>query len=211
VGMAFLVSKDGFFITAKHVLTLRGKIKNPKLFGVLFLKNKEPLILTVRNILLHDKADIALGLLDNISNQNSRNHIEPEDFHLCMVIPDEGEDVSTFAYSKDTNFLYNIYDLKINNEIKWAYGIVRKYYPNGRDSYLLPGPCVETSMTLEAGLSGGPVINKNGQIIGVNSTSFTGQEKDISYFTPINPIANISFETESEGKKTKTTLLDLVN
>ena len=137
--------------------------------------------------------------------------MEPEDFHLCMVIPDEGEEVSTFAYSKDTNFLYNIYDLKINNEIKWAYGIVRKYYPNGRDSYLLPGPCVETSMTLEAGLSGGPVINKNGQIIGVNSTSFTGQEKDISYFTPINPIANISFETESEGKKTKTTLLNLVN
>ena len=200
VGMAFLVSKDGFFITAKHVLTLRGKIKNPKLFGVLFIKDKRPYVLTIRNIILHEKADIALGLLENINHQNTECPIEHEGLNLCPVIPGVGEKVSTCSYYDDHNLVYADDDFELKDKIKWTFGTVRKYYPDGRDSYLLPGPCVETSITLNAGLSGGPVLNKKGEIIGVNSTSFTGQDKDISYFTPIIPILNLHFKIEVKGK-----------
>jgi S1-C subfamily serine protease len=99
--------------------------------------------------------------------------------------------------------------LSLNNEIKFAKGVARKYYPRGRDTYLLPGPCVETSISLEAGLSGGPVFDKNRHTIGVNSTSFIGYNENISYFTPISSIINHSFEMELKGQKINTKLLNI--
>jgi len=165
--------------------------------------------LTVRNLLLHDKADIALGFLEIPPGKKGGKLFEPKGLYLSLVIPGEGEEVSTCAYSDNPNSPHTYDKLKLGPLIKRAFGVVRKYYPEGRDAYLLPGPCVETSMTLKAGLSGGPVFNKNGYIIGVNSTSFTGLEKDISYFTPISPILTLPFAIEEEGKLINTTLLDM--
>jgi hypothetical protein len=188
---------------------LRGKIKNPELFGVIILKNNLPLILSIRNVLMHEKADIAIGLLLDIDRENLDLHVEKEKFRLSSVIPDKGEEISTCYFSEITNFYYDINNLNFKNDIKWTKGIIRKYYPKGRDTYLLPGPCVQTSISLKAGLSGGPVFHENRNLIGVNSTSFIGHNERISYFTPVSSIINLPFKVELKGKKINKKLQNL--
>lgn len=209
VGTAFLISENGLFITAKHVLTLRGKIKNPKLFGIYPANDHSVPKYPVKKVILSDDADIGLGILELKSNKKAkvfRLECKP---HLCSTIPSEGEVVSTCVYRDNSYFFRPSHKLKPKVEYKWEFGTVRKYYPDGRDSYLLPGPCVETQMTLRSGVSGGPIINNDGFIIGVNSTSFSGHDRDISYFSPIAPILNLPFEVENKSRIIKTTLREM--
>jgi hypothetical protein len=53
-----------------------------------------------------------------------------------------------------------------------ASGVVTEQYPTGRDSALLPWPCVEVDCPSVGGMSGGPAFDANGRCFGVLSTSF---------------------------------------
>jgi Trypsin-like peptidase domain len=46
-------------------------------------------------------------------------------------------------------------------------GLVTKQYPQGRDSFLMPWPCVEVSTVAWGGMSGGPVFDIFGRLIGL--------------------------------------------
>ena len=54
-------------------------------------------------------------------------------------------------------------------------GLVTELYLDGRGSHM-KGPCVEVAMNVVGGMSGGPVFNSAGKIVGVISSGFDGGE-----------------------------------
>jgi serine protease Do len=64
---------------------------------------------------------------------------------------------------------------------------------------------IQTDAPLNAGSSGGPLINLNGQVVGVNKAivSEGGGSIGISFATPINLIKEILPQLEKEGKVTR--------
>jgi len=52
-------------------------------------------------------------------------------------------------------------------------GLVTECFPNGRGERM-PSPCVEVDMETLGGMSGGPVFNEDGRLVGIVSSSFDG-------------------------------------
>lgn len=52
-------------------------------------------------------------------------------------------------------------------------GCVTATYPHGRGDHM-PASCVEVAMDTKGGMSGGPVVNVNGDLVGIVSSSYEG-------------------------------------
>lgn len=69
-------------------------------------------------------------------------------------------------------------------------GLVTNCFPHGRGERM-PSPCVEVDMETLGGMSGGPVFNEDGYIVGIVSSSFDGGP---SYITLIWDALRLSLE-----------------
>ncbi|EHV9588641.1 trypsin-like peptidase domain-containing protein [Vibrio vulnificus] len=67
-------------------------------------------------------------------------------------------------------------------------GLVTEQFSSGRGSYI-NGACIEVAMKSLGGMSGGPVFNEEGRVVGVISTCLEGQEDNLgpTYVTLIWP------------------------
>lgn len=70
-------------------------------------------------------------------------------------------------------------------------GLVTACFPSGRGERM-PAPCFEVDMETFGGMSGGPVVNSEGYIVGVVSTSFDGGP---SYITLIWDAMRLPFQS----------------
>ncbi|QDF96922.1 hypothetical protein CJ010_10470 [Azoarcus sp. DD4] len=52
-------------------------------------------------------------------------------------------------------------------------GVVTEAYPHGRGERM-PSACIEVAMDTKGGMSGGPVVNANGELVGIVSSSIDG-------------------------------------
>ena len=98
----------------------------------------------------------------------------------------------TYAYPKHANLILPDGTQQINFAPTYYDGHIKGYFPLGRDKVLLPGPCYQTSMAIQAGASGGPVFSPNGLVFGVNSTGYDGT--DVSFVSRIHEIFAISID-----------------
>lgn len=62
-----------------------------------------------------------------------------------------------------------------------AQGLVANRYIDGRDRVLLPGPCLEVAVGAKGGMSGGPVFDEAGALIGIVSSSNGDGPNDYSF------------------------------
>ena len=69
-------------------------------------------------------------------------------------------------------------------------GLVTACFPNGRGERM-PSPCIEVEMETIGGMSGGPVYNEDGRLVGVVSSSFDGGP---TYITLVWDAMRISIE-----------------
>ena len=89
-----------------------------------------------------------------------------------------------FKYDKE-------FSSPLTGDVFLSTGIVTQQFPHGRGG-LLPGPCVEIDCPALGGMSGGPVFDVNGLLVGILSTSFEGDGP--SYATLIWPCLPVKFK-----------------
>lgn len=136
-------------------------------------------------------------MLESLYDSNGKlipNNVLP----MSKINPKIGDEIKTFAYPKSKMFPEND-NVDIGEfSADWFTGKVVEYFPNGRDSTFLPSECFQTNVSIYGGASGGPMINKNGVVIGINSTGYEQEEdsteEPISFITPIKEAFNIKVQ-----------------
>ena len=73
-----------------------------------------------------------------------------------------------------------------------------------RNDMFFKGTCIQTNMQIKGGASGGPVFNKAGYVVGINSTGYDMPESEepISFITPIQKAFEIEYPLNlGKGKR----------
>jgi hypothetical protein len=196
IGSAFFIAVNGVLLTAKHVVFEKDHTPCEDLSILHFLPNGKILRRLVGRILAYNGTDLAFLFLSDVRDAQEAlvtNPVVP----ITEALPDIDEPLCTFGYPKSDNYTeVKNGTPKINLHLLFTEGRVVNYQENGTG--ILKHPCIQTSMHLDHGHSGGPVFNQQGGICAVNSTSFdvSGEEEPISFITPIAPIFDFSFEID---------------
>jgi S1-C subfamily serine protease len=191
IGTGFFISNNGLFATAKHVVHERGEVI-PALAGVQLLrKEKRVIVREAKKIVVHPKADVAIGFLFDREFAAGRAQIVNKFFALTRTLPGPGSKVVTMAFPK-TEVTTDQENFTLKFTTATLAGTVEEYHPKGRDSFMLPGRCFQTNMDISAGASGGPVAFGEGCVFGLNSTGWDG--------VPVGFISSVDdlFELEVE-------------
>ncbi len=66
-------------------------------------------------------------------------------------------------------------------------GVVTAQHLNGRDRVMLPNPCLEVELDIRGGMSGGAVVNRHGELVGIASSSVQDGER-LGFVSLLGPI-----------------------
>lgn len=207
IGTGFFITTNGLFVTARHVLLdaldQKGRQKYPiALFQ--FLDDNVYIPRPIVSCVYHSIADVTVGVAASVKWQGSplKNPI----LGLTLVPPNINARVATYAYPKHKNVLGEDGRQILALAPTFYDGDLVAYFPKGRDSVLLPGPCYQTSITVHGGASGGPVFDQNGEVFGINSTGIMGA--DISFVSNIKEIFDLAVDGVSiDGGPPRRTLV----
>ena len=77
----------------------------------------------------------------------------------------------------------------VRGEVLVSIGTVTAQYPTGRDSFLMPWPALEVDCAAWGGMSGGPVFDESGHLVGLVCSSVSGAygENSPSYVSLLWP------------------------
>ncbi|KGV27161.1 peptidase S7, Flavivirus NS3 serine protease family protein [Burkholderia pseudomallei MSHR4462] len=172
VGTAFFITTNGVFATAAHVADQLGRDNLPAAI-VQFTGSGKFVERPIRKLYMHNGADVAVGVPQGMHRPQDNAPLTNAVLTLSLALPEPGDNVHTYAYPN------TVMEPASDTEKAKAFfnpgyyaGQVIEVYPAGRDRILMPGPCFQTSVHLHGGSSGGPVFNRQGEVIGINSTSF---------------------------------------
>ncbi|MES9745012.1 serine protease [Priestia megaterium] len=211
IGTAFFIGQN-IFLTAKHNVYDSHNGLTDGLFTICFNGDNTYQIRNIERLIIKKEGDIALGLLrpiiHNITKENIYNKCLVLDINECSL----NEPVATFAFPlSEVRTIGERQEAHFNPSFEK--GFITEFLPNGRDKTFLPNPCYRTSINIRGGASGGPVFNKEGQVIGINSTGFEFQadEEPVSFVSRIyEALSFVLKDIEIEGyKKGNVTLYDL--
>lgn len=200
VATAFFIAANGTFCTAKHVLYGKDGKLNNDLFGVFFPSNKKCHFRKIYSVINTSKSDIAIGMLEPIFDLEKKL-IKNKVMTLSNKPIKKDDFVATYAYPKSSSINKDGITETLNFNTSWHFGKVTQEFPIGRDAFLMPGHCYQTSVEILGGASGGPVSNSDGHICGVNSTGYDISEgtENISFITPISEIFGMKVQIEGTG------------
>jgi hypothetical protein len=176
IGSGVMVA-PGLFLTATHVFD--GLVHQPFLFS--FVDNTTMRIWMVEDFHAQQFkmelvpfqsgkpkfSDVCVASCSPFSNFSDSQPFCFPCIEVC--IPKIGERLWTVGYREQSNDGAPLVDCFTSS------GLVTEIYMNGRGAFL-KGPCIEIAMAAVGGMSGGPVFNCKGKLVGVISTSFDGEE-----------------------------------
>lgn len=208
VGTGFFIAPFGLFVTAKHVLQdiLDAGYGSINCATIAHCVDDAVYWRKFKYYALHPVGDVAVGICEfaRIAGKDLlTNKIVP----INPSPPKIGDPVFTYAYPfMEIENGENSQNIAANP--RYYAGKVLTYYPYppGRDKYFLPGACYQTDITIHGGASGGPVFTGAAGIVGLNSSSFSGQ-LDISYISDINDIWQLDLHDDNGERKTVRDLL----
>ncbi|OGA45934.1 MAG: hypothetical protein A3G24_26305 [Betaproteobacteria bacterium RIFCSPLOWO2_12_FULL_62_13] len=116
--------------------------------------------------------------------------------HLTTRFPKIGERLTLYGFRAAAEALPRDGDggSAIAGQLLCCAGEVSQVFPTGRDRVMLPWPTVEVSGPSWGGMSGGPVVDDSGMLIGLLSSSVTAEAgPGPSYVSHLWPVLTASF------------------
>lgn len=176
LGSGIVVSKQGYILTNQHVVGKDSKkcyvtVENGKTYdGKIIWTNSDVDLAII-------KVDAIFNFSINIANSNS------------VKI---GEDVYAIGNPIGYEFQRTVTSgiiSAINRTVK---------IKNEDETYSYMSNLIQTDATINPGNSGGPLINSNGEVIGINTIKITSAE-GIGFAIPINIVSPIIEKYEEQG------------
>ena len=177
-GTAFLLQPP-FAVTARHVLEeYFGEARigvHPwrdgcELLLILPSEGRTPVIFSVLAATSDPRFDIALLVLkDYTARPPATVHDAPR---IRLSPPMFSHAV--YAYGCPATEFYRVPErrlVEVGITCRRTLGAIDVLYPDGRDRALLPGPSFQFSAPVTGGCSGGPILDGNGAVVGVVSSS----------------------------------------
>lgn len=116
---------------------------------------------------------------------------------LSVKPPSAGDDVWAFGYPGSKHVLNEDLESKIVIDPHGSKGQILDVHERYRDRVVLPFPCACTDARFDGGMSGGPVFDIEGRVLGVVASGYTteGENADqTSYFSLIWPALGLSLD-----------------
>jgi hypothetical protein len=210
IGTAFFIGQN-IFLTAKHNVYDSHEGLTDGLFAICFNEENKYQIRNIHQIIIKKEGDIALGLLKLLEHPSTKKPF----LNKCLVLDVKeygpNEPVATFAYPH-SNVLTIGERQEAHFNPTFEKGVIKEFLANGRDRTFLPNPCYRTNINIKGGASGGPVFNKEGQVLGINSTGFDFKacEEPVSFISRVHEaLSFVIKDVEIGNKKRDITLYEL--
>jgi len=234
VGTGFVLNPNGLFATAAHVLEAAAKLavrrqrddgswyNHYELYAI-YISN-EPIpdteytvggLLPVERIWAPTGLDIGFGWLDlpRRVSDNSPPLLRP----VCIrpALPAVGTKIVALGYY---NMRGTIRDgdpavIEYAQHTARSKGVIQEVYPEFRDRGMLSFPCFLTDARFDSGMSGSPIFDESGGVIGVvcSSTKHSESPFHMSYGSLVWPIfgCRIDVAPETHSSPVPTLLYDL--
>lgn len=232
VGTGFLIQAGGLMLTARHVLdaatneavrrmTTTGGFAPYVEIYALYVANESHSkgeiggLWPIDKLWLQEQIDVALCRLKPARHKGKR--VTWGQVRLSPGIPKVGDEIWGYGYfgmSGQGAFDENSKELiRYRQHSAFTRGVVVEVHPQSRDKGLLPFPCFRTDARFDPGMSGGPVVNKDGAVGGVICSSSPPQDTDdqhVSYVSMIWPALGMEIEADAQtGSRRR--LFDLAN
>jgi len=172
-GSGVVISEDGYILTNAHVVEDAGKIK-------VRFKDRQEYAATVRGV--DKQSDIAIIKVDakglSPAKLGDSNKARVGEMVVAIGAPFELDYSVTFGHIS-------------------AKG--RRVFA---DTYMMDQDFLQTDASINPGNSGGPLVNLNGEVVGIN-TLIRGVNTGIGFSVPINLARQVSDRLIADGKFTR--------
>jgi hypothetical protein len=149
-----------------------------------------------RKVSLVDNTDLAVLIISYASQ------LPPENiFNVAAIttrLPKVGEDVSMVGFTaSEDEFPFDPAACSVSGHVRVSVGKITDRYPAGRDRGMIPWPVIEIASSASGGMSGGPVFDKYGLLVGIVSTSYGAEDhKGPSYASLLWPALTLPIDAE---------------
>ena len=180
IGTGFVVDKDGVIITNQHVVSdLTAEYK------VVTQDGKE---YSVDEVLRDDLNDVALIKIDPESDELKELELgDSENLLVGQSVIAIGTPLGEYAGSVTTGIISGL-NRSVTASSGW-FGSTSKTYED----------VIQTDAAVNPGNSGGPLLNSQGEVIGINFATTSGAD-NISFAIPINKVKSRIDEYRTYGK-----------
>ena len=177
LGTGIIVSENGYILTNEHV---SGK-RNSTCYITINETGKK-----IKGTVIWSNSDIDMAIIKiNVKKLNVANLGDSDNISIGQTVYAIGNPIGYEFKSTVTSGIISAKDRTIKLE------------EDGKDIYM--EDLIQTDATINPGNSGGPLINSDGEVIGINSVKITSAE-GIGFAVPINIIKSVIKSFIDNGK-----------
>lgn len=195
-GSAVIVA-PGVALSAKHIFESRREGLQSGAIGVICfgICSSGALLWKIRRVAEVSDSDLVILCIELASAPPQNNIFN---FATISLRPTRtGEKVCILGFRASSSHFEFGNGLPIRGQVIQSQGTVLQRFDSGRDSCFLPWPSIEVDCPTWGGMSGGPVFDGQGRLVGLVTSSFsfeTGEEPSPTFVSQIWPALVTPFE-----------------